>query len=73
MGWAQPSRARPRFTDVHCTLVRAPSSALPEPNDVDDRCTFHESGPHRGNPDSFWDVHLRHIGSRWLIDSYGQG
>lgn len=44
-----------------------------EPNDVDDRCTFHESGPNEGNPDTFWDVYLHKSGSKWLIDSYGQG
>ncbi len=73
MGWAQPWRPWPRFTDLHCKLVHVASSALPEPNDVDDRCTFHESGPNEGNPDTFWDVYLQKSGSKWLIDSYGQG
>jgi hypothetical protein len=37
-------------------------------------CRFHESrSPSEGNPDNFWDVHLRHTKIGWLIDSYGQG
>jgi hypothetical protein len=73
MGWAQPSRPWPKFNDINCKHVNVPASALPQPNDVDVRCTFQESGPNEGNPDTSWDVYLHQSHSKWLIDSYGQG
>ena len=69
MGWARPSVAWSKFTDLHCkslkTSVRSSAEVL---------CTFHESAsPTEGNPDSFWDIYLRRTSSGWLIYSYGQG
>ena len=70
MGWAQqPSAAWSKFTNLHCKTRKTSGRSL-----ADLRCTFRESAsPTEGNPDSFWDVYLRHTKSGWLIYSYGQG
>jgi len=71
MGWAVPSRAWPKYTDLRCHRQRPPAY----PKSVDMRCTFHESGPTAvvGTPVSFWDVTLRHTHTGWRIYDYGQG
>lgn len=69
MGWAQPSAAWGKFTDLRCKIRKASGRSS-----ADVRCTFHESAsPTEGNPDSFWDVYLVHSRAGWLINSYGQG
>ncbi len=74
MGWARPNKSWSKFTDLHCKRVTVPAASLPQPKDVDVRCTFHESASAtEGNPDTFWAIYLHHSGSGWLIDSYGQG
>jgi hypothetical protein len=73
MGWAT-HKSWSKFTDVRCKRVTVPAAFLPQPKDVDVRCTFHESASAtEGNPDTLWDVYLHHTGHGWLIDSYGQG
>jgi hypothetical protein len=68
MGWARPSQSWSKFTHLDCkTLRTSRRTALV-------RCTFVESSsPTEGNPDSFWDIYLRHSHAGWLIDNYGQG
>jgi hypothetical protein len=74
MGWALPSEAWPKFTDLNCKLKKVPAAVLPEPDDVDVRCTFHESAAQtEGEPSTMWDVYLHQSGAKWLIDSYGEG
>jgi hypothetical protein len=69
MGWAAPSVAWSKFTDLHCKTLKTSSGSRAEV-----LCTFHESAsPSEGNPDTFWDVYLHHAGGGWLIYSYGQG
>jgi hypothetical protein len=69
MGWARPSVAWSKFTDLHCKTIKTSSRSRTEV-----LCTFHESAsPSEGNPDNFWDVYLRHASGGWLIYSYGQG
>lgn len=69
MGWAKPGLAWSKFTHLRCRLL--PSSTR---HRAIVYCSFHESAsPTEGNPDSFWDVYLRHTRNGWLIDSYGQG
>jgi len=69
MGWAQPSRAWPKFTALVCRGRKV------RPTNADVRCSFHESGSPAavGNPDTFFDVYLRANRGVWLITSYGQG
>jgi hypothetical protein len=67
--WARPSVAWSKFTDLHCKTLKTSSRSSAEV-----LCTFHESSsPSEGNPDSFWDVDLRHTSRGWLIYSYCQG
>ena len=69
MGWAQPNAAWSKFTHLRCR-------PLPKSNQRHAivYCAFHESAsPTEGNPDSFWDVYLRHTSEGWLITGYGQG
>jgi hypothetical protein len=69
MGWARPSVAWPKFTDLQCRALKALHGTR-----AGVRCTFHESGASsEGNPDTFWDVYLGYTRGTWLIDSYGQG
>ncbi len=69
MGWAQPSAAWSKFTDLHCKTHKTSGRSS-----ADVRCTFHEStSPTEGNPDNFWDVYLVHSRAGWLINNYGQG
>jgi hypothetical protein len=69
MGWAQPSRAWPKFTALHCRRVNVHTT------NAHLRCTFNEHGSLAvvGNRDTFWDVYLRRTRGAWLIDNYGQG
>jgi hypothetical protein len=56
------------FANVHCknTSVSGVHAVL--------RCTFKESAcPAACQPDSFWDIYLRHLDPGWRIESYGQG
>jgi hypothetical protein len=68
IGWAQPARAWPKFTDLDCAALKTSTRRARV------RCTFHELGPMSvvANRDTFWDVYLRHTQTRWLIDNYGQ-
>jgi hypothetical protein len=69
MAWAQPSSAWAKFTDLHCKTRKSAGRSS-----ADVRCTFHQSAsPTEGNPDSLWDIYLRHTSSGWLIYNYGQG
>ncbi len=69
IGWARPSSAWSKFTNLRCKTLKTSGQSS-----ADVRCTFHESAsPSEGNPDSFWDIYLRHTHSDWLIYSYGQG
>ena len=71
MGWARPSTAWSRFTDLRCRRVTLPVSTRTR---VYINCSFNESASaDEGNPDSFWNVQLERTDSGWLIDSYGQG
>jgi hypothetical protein len=68
MSWARPSVRWSKFTRLRCrtskTSTRSHANVL---------CTFHESAsPVEGNPDTFWDIDLRHTNSGWMIDNYGQ-
>jgi hypothetical protein len=68
MGWARPSVAWSKFTNLHCTTRTASGSSS------DQRCTFHESpSPSDAEIDTFWDVYLHRTRGNWLIYSYGQG
>lgn len=75
MGWARPSAAWAKFTDLHCRRLVDPNAAHPSSTSAHVRCTFHELGPLAvvGNRDNFWDVYLRRKSGAWLITSYGQG
>jgi hypothetical protein len=69
MGWATPSTAWSKFTNLRCQTRRTSGSSS-----ADVRCTFHESAePTDADTVSFWDIYLRRTHSDWLIDSYGQG
>jgi hypothetical protein len=69
VGWARPSARWGKFTRLRCRTLRASTRTK-----AIVYCSFHESrSPSEGNPDSFWDVYLRHTKVGWLIDSYGQG
>lgn len=69
MGWAQPSAAWGKFTDLRCKTRKTSGRSS-----ADVRCTFHESAsPTEGNPDTFWDVYLAHSRGGWLINNYGPG
>ena len=70
MGWARATVPWRKFADLRCQLRHSPTKSTL----ADVRCTFHESAsPTEGNPDTFWDVELRHMRAGWLVDSYGQG
>ena len=69
MGWARPTVRWSRFTHLRCRQLGSSTS-----REALIACSFHESAsPAEGNPDSFWDVHLRRTPRGWLIDNYGQG
>jgi hypothetical protein len=69
MGWATPSAAWSKFTDLRCKTRKTSGQSS-----ADVRCFFHESAsPTEGNPDSFWDIYLRRTHSGWLVYSHGQG
>jgi hypothetical protein len=69
MGWADPRTKWSTFTRLRCRLL--PRS---DRRHAVVYCSFRESrSPSEGNPDSFWDVFLRHTTSGWLITGYGQG
>lgn len=66
MGWG-PSSRWSTFSKLHCGPVsRSRTQASVH-------CAFHESwSPSEGNPDTWWNVDLRRLRGRWLIDNYGQ-
>jgi hypothetical protein len=69
MGWARPSERWGTFTRVRCRTLRSSTRTK-----AIVYCSFHESrSPSEGNPDSFWDIDLRHAKASWLIVAYGQG
>jgi len=69
MAWAQPRVAWSKFTHLRCQRLKTSTRRRATVS-----CTFHESAsPVEGNPDTFWDVELRHAKIGWLIDNYGQG
>jgi hypothetical protein len=69
MGWAQPDAKWSRFTHLRYRVLPASNERR-----AIVYCSFHESAsPTEGNPDSFWDVYLRHTSAGWLVASYGQG
>lgn len=69
MGWAEPRAKWSKFTHLRCRLLSASNR-----RHAIVYCSFHESkSPTEGNPDSFWDVSLRHTAASWLITAYGQG
>jgi hypothetical protein len=56
MGSARPSAAWSKFTNLRCKTLKTSGQRSARV-----RCTFHESAsPTEGNPDSFWDIYLRH-------------
>ncbi|MGO9959024.1 MAG: hypothetical protein ACLP50_24170 [Solirubrobacteraceae bacterium] len=69
MAWARPTVPWSKFTHLRCRLLK---TSIPARADV--YCRFRESASAiEGNPDTFWDIELRHTNAGWLIDNYGQG